>query len=92
MYPNPMMLGMCYNDEELNVFLTMLSLVVYFCLCYADFSQCLWDNVNVNEDSFMYMLDEQTPIKDCAGLGYQVYDVVGTFLGLEHLYFKLRSC
>ncbi|ONK56231.1 uncharacterized protein A4U43_C10F5470 [Asparagus officinalis] len=41
-----------------------------------DFSQCLWDNVNVNEDNLIYLLDEQTPIKDCADLSYQVYDVV----------------
>ncbi|XP_038985878.1 protein XRI1-like [Phoenix dactylifera] len=40
-----------------------------------DFSHFLWDEVNTNEDDLLYMLEEQTPIKDCAEFGYQVSDV-----------------
>jgi len=45
--------------------------------------------VNVNEGNLMYMLEEQTPIKDCADYGYQVYDFVGIFLQPQYwLHFR----
>ncbi|XP_010926758.1 protein XRI1 isoform X2 [Elaeis guineensis] len=40
-----------------------------------DFSHFLWDEVNTNEDGLFYMLEEQTPIKDCADFGHQVSDI-----------------
>nr|XP_010927673.1 protein XRI1 isoform X2 [Elaeis guineensis] len=40
-----------------------------------NFSHFLWDEVNPNEDDFLYMLEQQTPIKDCADFGYQVSDI-----------------
>lgn len=43
----------------------------------ADFSHFLWDDVNTNEDGLLYMLEEQTPIKDCTDFGYQVSDIGG---------------
>ncbi|KAG1330881.1 protein XRI1 [Cocos nucifera] len=50
----------------------------------VDFSHFLWDEVNTNEDSLLYMLEEQTPIKDCADFGYQVSDIGdNTDKGLE---------
>ncbi|XP_020089415.1 protein XRI1-like isoform X2 [Ananas comosus] len=38
-----------------------------------DVSHCLWGDVNQN--GFLYMLDEQTPIKDCTELSCQVSDI-----------------
>ncbi|KAI0530733.1 hypothetical protein KFK09_000281 [Dendrobium nobile] len=40
-----------------------------------DISRCLWDEVNQSEDSLIYMLEEQTPIKDCADFGYQAANI-----------------
>lgn len=40
-----------------------------------DVSQYLCYGVNKNEDNLLYMLDEQTPIKDCVDFGYQVSDI-----------------
>ncbi|KAG1363442.1 putative protein XRI1 [Cocos nucifera] len=41
----------------------------------GDFSHFLWDEVNPNEDDFLHMLEQQTPIKDCADFGYQISDI-----------------
>ncbi|XP_072973240.1 protein XRI1-like [Typha angustifolia] len=40
-----------------------------------DVSHCLWGDVNQNVDDFLNILDEQTPIKDCADLTCQVSDI-----------------
>ncbi|XP_020596539.1 protein XRI1-like isoform X2 [Phalaenopsis equestris] len=40
-----------------------------------DISCSFWDEANHNEDSFMYMLEVQTPIKDCADFDYQTMDI-----------------
>ncbi|XP_020580699.1 protein XRI1-like [Phalaenopsis equestris] len=40
-----------------------------------DLSRCLWDEVNQSEDSLIYLLEEQTPIKDCSDFGYQTADI-----------------
>nr|XP_009412740.1 PREDICTED: protein XRI1 isoform X4 [Musa acuminata subsp. malaccensis] len=49
-----------------------------------EFSHLFWDEVCQNEDDLLYMLDEHTPIKDCADLGHQVSDVGDeTTKGLE---------
>ncbi|XP_038981292.1 protein XRI1-like [Phoenix dactylifera] len=51
-----------------------------------DFSHFLWEEVNTNEDDLSYMLEEQTPIKDCADFGYQVSDIEdNTNKGLEEI-------
>lgn len=52
-----------------------LPLMVFYS---AEFSHLFWDEVCQNEDDLLYMLDEHTPIKDCADLGHQVSDVGGT--------------
>uniref|UniRef100_A0A1D1XE81 Protein XRI1 n=1 Tax=Anthurium amnicola TaxID=1678845 RepID=A0A1D1XE81_9ARAE len=41
----------------------------------SDISHCLWDEVNHNEDDLLYMLDEHTPVKDCADFGYLISDI-----------------
>lgn len=38
-------------------------------LFLADESQCLWNEVALNEEDLSYMLDETTPIKACGGFG-----------------------
>ncbi|XP_073000509.1 protein XRI1-like isoform X2 [Typha latifolia] len=40
-----------------------------------DISHCLWDEANQNVDDLFYMLEEQTPTKDCAYPSYQVSDI-----------------
>ncbi|RWW74554.1 hypothetical protein BHE74_00017502 [Ensete ventricosum] len=52
-----------------------LPLMVFYS---AEFSHLFWDEVCQNEDDLLYMLDEHTPVKDCADLGHQVSDVGGT--------------
>ncbi|OAY34771.1 protein XRI1 isoform X2 [Manihot esculenta] len=37
-----------------------------------DESQCLWNEVALNEEDLSYMLDETTPIKACGDLAYHV--------------------
>ncbi|XP_021661638.2 protein XRI1 isoform X2 [Hevea brasiliensis] len=37
-----------------------------------DESQCLWNEVTLNEEDLSYMLDETTPIKACGDLAYHV--------------------
>ncbi|XP_042379622.1 protein XRI1-like isoform X1 [Zingiber officinale] len=36
-----------------------------------------WDKINQNEDDLLYILDEHTPIKDCADLGHLLSDLGG---------------
>lgn len=38
----------------------------------ADGSQCLWNEVALNEEDLSYMLDETTPVKACGDLAYNV--------------------
>ncbi|KAG0500282.1 hypothetical protein HPP92_000354 [Vanilla planifolia] len=38
----------------------------------SDISRCLWDEMNQSEESLMFMLNEQTPIKDCADFDYEI--------------------
>uniref|UniRef100_A0A1D1Z4Y8 Protein XRI1 n=1 Tax=Anthurium amnicola TaxID=1678845 RepID=A0A1D1Z4Y8_9ARAE len=38
----------------------------------TEISHCLWDVVDQKEDDLLYMLGEQTPIKDCATFGYLI--------------------
>ncbi|XP_008779399.1 protein XRI1-like [Phoenix dactylifera] len=40
-----------------------------------NFSHSLWDEVKPNEDAFLHMLEQQTPIKDCADFSSQVSDI-----------------
>ncbi|KAK1281891.1 Protein XRI1 [Acorus calamus] len=42
-----------------------------------DISQYLWDEVNQQDDSLLYMLEDQTPTKDFMDFGYDFCDVVG---------------
>ncbi|MQM06130.1 hypothetical protein Taro_038950 [Colocasia esculenta] len=37
-------------------------------------SNCLWDEVNNNDDDLLYMLGEHTPVKDCADFDYLISD------------------
>ncbi|XP_065876449.1 protein XRI1 isoform X3 [Euphorbia lathyris] len=37
-----------------------------------DVSQCLWNEVTLNEEDLSYMLDEATPVKACGDLAYHV--------------------
>ncbi|KAJ9169759.1 hypothetical protein P3X46_017915 [Hevea brasiliensis] len=37
-----------------------------------DVSQCLWNEVTLNEEDLSYMLDETTPVKACGDLAYHV--------------------
>ncbi|MQL98425.1 hypothetical protein Taro_031132 [Colocasia esculenta] len=39
-----------------------------------DMSNCLWDEVNNNDDDLLYMLGEHTPVKDCADFDYLISD------------------
>ncbi|KAJ4956153.1 hypothetical protein NE237_012936 [Protea cynaroides] len=41
---------------------------------HFEISNSLWDEVNQNEDSLSYMLDDTTPIKACGDLAYNVTD------------------
>lgn len=36
-----------------------------------------WDKLSQNEDDLLYILDEHTPIKDCADLGHLLSDLGG---------------
>lgn len=38
----------------------------------ADGSQCLWNEVALNEEDLSYMVDETTPVKACGDLAYHV--------------------
>lgn len=48
-----------------------------------DVSRCLWDEVNQSEDSLLYMLEEQTPIKDCTEFAYQMSKIEENISKLE---------
>ncbi|MQL73891.1 hypothetical protein Taro_006239, partial [Colocasia esculenta] len=37
-------------------------------------SNCLWDEVNNNDDDLQYMLGEHTPVKDCVDFDYLISD------------------
>ncbi|XP_048232555.1 protein XRI1 isoform X2 [Ricinus communis] len=37
-----------------------------------DVSECLWNEVTLNEEDLSYMLDETTPVKACGDLAYHV--------------------
>ncbi|WCJ38049.1 x-ray induced transcript 1 [Euphorbia peplus] len=37
-----------------------------------DVSQCLWNEVTLNEEDLSYMLDDATPVKACGDLAYHV--------------------
>ncbi|XP_020539089.1 protein XRI1 isoform X2 [Jatropha curcas] len=37
-----------------------------------DVSQCIWNEVALNEEDLSYMLDETTPVKSCGDLAYHI--------------------
>lgn len=41
-------------------------------LFWAAISQCLWNEVTLNEEDISYMFDETTPVKACGDLSYHV--------------------
>lgn len=61
-------------------------------LFLADESQCLWNEVALNEEDLSYMLDETTPIKACGDLAYHVnHSGISLFI-FFHLLWLIVSC